>query len=189
MGIQHIDNTRDVAGTATVIYNDVSGSCTNDCHVVVDNSGDWKDAADLGCTNCHSSGNIGTLPATGLHTSSYAATVEAHDDSFTGGGTCVICHTDPPTGVDHIDGTLDDPSTATFGFATAGSLIAINNVSDAVATNDSCTALCHADGGDWARLWSTDADSLGTTPGDAFTGDRIFTTGCYCTRFPRTRAC
>ncbi|MHC4815764.1 MAG: CxxxxCH/CxxCH domain c-type cytochrome, partial [Planctomycetota bacterium] len=107
----HLDTNLDMGGTSSVVYSQTDDNCTNDCHLAGDTD-EWTSGS-LNCTDCHLSGGYvasGYLPASGVHTSSYAATVEAHDDSFDGASaSCTSCHNEPPTTI-HVDGTFDTPA-------------------------------------------------------------------------------
>jgi predicted CxxxxCH...CXXCH cytochrome family protein len=165
----HMDGTVDVGGTATVDYA-ASPQCTNDCHLV-DGTGTWTDANGLACTECHDGTTtyIGPDPVSGLH---IVTTAEAHDVSFPDASpsyTCSDasgCHAGPdPSGTDHIDGVLEDAATVTYSWSA--------NVGDYDDTNflpdTGCQASCHADGGDWWRVWTGVVDDKPDTfnPGDA----------------------
>jgi cytochrome c5 len=64
-----------------------------------------------------------------------------------------------------VDGTFDTPAGASWQWTTANSL-SVNLGSAADSTDDTCTATCHADGGNWQRKWNRAADSMRSTVGD-----------------------
>ena len=125
---------------------------------------------------CHTPGGFAgdiANPTSGLHNLTLAGTI-AHDDAFDDGTPpptygCTSCHQSSPTD-SHINGTANNPSTATFSWDQATYTWTLNNGNDADNTNDTCTASCHLDQGDWTRLWSTDAeaDHTVTTPGQTY---------------------
>jgi hypothetical protein len=95
-----------------------------------------------GCTMCHTAGGSGIAdPNSGLHNTD---TAMAHNDSFTGGGTCISCHDSLSTGLtngsQHIDnGTETNANMGLFSGYNTGT--------------QHCAASCHIDGGAWDRLW------------------------------------
>jgi predicted CxxxxCH...CXXCH cytochrome family protein len=142
-----------------------TSTCVNTCHD--SGTGDWAVAATLACTDCHQGGTYlgsgSNMPATGLHTAS-ASGVEAHDDSFDGASAgCTDCHNNPPTNL-HVDGTKQAPNAATYSFTSTN--VTVNLASNANTTDDTCTATCHTDNGDWTRKWTRNANSTATAVGD-----------------------
>jgi predicted CxxxxCH...CXXCH cytochrome family protein len=153
------------ADTAT--YDNVADTCSSvNCHngkTTTDNTYGWYDSGTSTCTMCHTTGGAGANPTTGLHT---ATNAQVHDDTL--GGGCTECHNAMPAQSQtstHIDGTfnVDSAVNTDRGISVAGNIAAFNQA--AVGTSDSCAANCHSDGGNWQRLWSTDADSTATTLG------------------------
>ncbi len=149
----------------------VTGGCnTVDCHnnKATGNGAStfgWYDAATNTCTMCHTTGGAGANPTTGLHTNATAG-VQDHDETL--GTGCIECHNAMPAidntaGATHVNGTFAIDSGVNLqgdndrGITVAGNITAFTEA--AVLTEDSCAASCHADGGSWERLWSTDADS------------------------------
>jgi predicted CxxxxCH...CXXCH cytochrome family protein len=174
----------DVADNATHIdglrsYNSLvisaapgDGSCTNSCHLA-DVTGDWSGGPSrMACTDCHASGSgyVGDnggayLYTSGLHAVS-ATNVTPHDDTIPGGAGCESCHTaygsEPGS---HMDGTwlADGPNNE--GGAQPRFVNRSNMTYNELAVNYSTcsgtglpTGNCHSDGGEWSRLWSTEAD-------------------------------
>jgi predicted CxxxxCH...CXXCH cytochrome family protein len=154
----HLSGTVDDVGTSNVAYSTTDDNCTNDCHLA-DDTNEWTSGS-LNCTDCHAATYVGSAPSTGLHDGASLTNVLAHDDSFDAGYGCESCHVGPdPSGVDHIDGALEDPGTATFSWA--GSVSGYDQA-------DGCAAACHDDGGKWSRRWIgvVDASKNGSNPGD-----------------------
>lgn len=123
------------------------------------------------CTNCHVvTGSATADPKTGLHNigvTEAAAGVQKHDSTLPGG--CTACHnsTKPAT---HTDGTFNnDTAVRTDRFLTVKVGMFVDN---ATANRGTCSGTgnlsgCHSDGGNWTRLWSTEANSTATTSGSA----------------------
>jgi len=156
--------------TSLSVYTSSNGTCTNTCHGNTAGA-DWRDANPIpACIDCHQdtpTNYVGPAPSSGLHVQNGTYTdVMGHDDNFgTGPYTCTDCHTGPdPTGTAHINGTTNTPATATFSWNTTSKTINLNTLSS--ATDDTCSAACHTDNNNWVRLWSTDAYSSATTPGN-----------------------
>ncbi|PLX80562.1 MAG: hypothetical protein C0616_08160, partial [Desulfuromonas sp.] len=185
---QDMDGTADdlaPAGSESI------GTCSNiDCHNNQnDPSPGWYAGVDNApCTMCHNpdgdnGGNpVKADPTSGLHFSASAGGLVAdsngallHDDSFTGSGECLSCHTINPTN-NHVDGTVQTPDQTTFNFVISASIdIKLNVLSD--PTDDTCAASgvgCHSDGGNWYRFWSTDA--FDATPFDTSSAGAVTTT-------------
>jgi predicted CxxxxCH...CXXCH cytochrome family protein len=160
-----LDNsvTSPTLGAKVSAYNSVAGTCTNTCHA---GGADFHDSTPAPvCTDCHTSGMIGTIPASGLHATTVAL---AHDVSFGAGGTCDSCHAATPT-TTHIQG-----GAAQTSLQTTYNFNGTNVVSYGSAAG--CAANCHSDAvanlgvGKWYRKWIgvTDAKPLATdSPGAA----------------------
>ncbi|MDZ4185548.1 MAG: CxxxxCH/CxxCH domain-containing protein [Desulfuromonadales bacterium] len=167
-----LDNAGWAAGTN-------SGNCSNvNCHnnMTTPNGFGWYGPNASSCTMCHLAGAVDNLiannihPNSGLHKVVNTSTVQAHNHTLVGppGSTgCTSCHdsVQPST---HIDGVaVADSGSNNDRFLLASSFTYI----DAVTNQASCSstsgliATCHTDGGNWARLWSKDADSTSTTFG------------------------
>jgi len=159
-------------GTADdATYDNVADTCSSvNCHngkTTTNNTYGWYDAGASTCTMCHTAGQLGANPTTGLHTVT-AAGVQVHDASL--GNGCTECHNAMPaqgnqTSNTHIDGSwsADGSSNPDRGITVSGNIAAFTEA--AVGTSDSCAANCHSDNGNWERLWSTDADSTSTSLG------------------------
>ncbi|MDH3997288.1 MAG: CxxxxCH/CxxCH domain-containing protein, partial [Desulfuromonadales bacterium] len=163
------------ANTAGVF---AAGSCSSvDCHNgIATSSPDWYAGASSDCTMCHTAaGHAEEIanPTSGLH---YHATnptgAELHDNDFdSSSGSCTSCHTSSPSD-GHFNGSLDD-ATAVFNFQSSAAIdVKLNVLAD--ATDDTCAASCHSDGGNWYRFWS--ADAFDNTPFDTSSGAAIIAT-------------
>ncbi|TYO97132.1 putative CxxxxCH...CXXCH cytochrome family protein [Geothermobacter ehrlichii] len=161
-------------GTADTDAAYSGGSCSSvDCHngkTTGTGTFGWYDAGTSTCTMCHTPGDPGANPTTGLHVVS-AAGVQAHDDTLGTAG-CTECHNalpaiDNTSASTHINGTfvVDSGVNDDRGITVSGNITAFSQA--AVGTSDSCAASCHSDGGNWQRLWSTSADSTATSLGSA----------------------
>ncbi len=132
----------------------------------------WYDVGTSTCLMCHSrdNSNVNALvdPTSGLHYSASSDGVVAdsngallHDDSFTGGGTCLTCHDASPS-VGHGNGVPEDPAQTTFNFKSDATVdiklynkgVALSSPSEGLYT---CAATCHSDTKNWYRFWSADA--------------------------------
>lgn len=146
----HIDGTVD----NTVTYVPATGSCTNNCHTVTAATyGDWKDAAKLNCTDCHSSTKSldkGWPPATGAHA------VHIANTSYVTGANCTDCHNNNSVTHSAINNVVT---------AAIGTKLTVN------PGNGSCTNSCHlaAQASDWtggsAAITCTDCHTAGTYVG------------------------
>jgi len=142
-----------------VSYDGTNATCVNNCHSV-SGTNDWQPGAAINCMDCHvdiPTDYIGPAPNSGLHAASNAL---AHDDSFAPGNyTCTDCHNDPPSGINHIDGTSQSSTQASYSFSAA-------NIASYTSTIG-CAAACHYDGAKWSRKWIgvVDAAAAGN-PGD-----------------------
>ncbi|MEW6487608.1 MAG: CxxxxCH/CxxCH domain-containing protein [Thermodesulfobacteriota bacterium] len=120
----------------------------------------------IACTACHTPGGTAAAdPATGLHHIT-AAGPQPHGDTLPGGG-CTACH-DASKPATHADGVFDpDNSANTDRFLARTNM----TFTDGAANTSTCSGTglvgCHTDGGAWARLWSTEADSAATAPRSA----------------------
>jgi hypothetical protein len=170
-------NAATTVGGDLSVYTSATLTCTNACHNV-SGTNDWLLAATITCANCHTTGkmgNVGTsfktitggsaMPTTGLHLAS-AAGVQKHDSTLPTNG-CTECHV-TPAGT-HLNGTfVADSGTNTDRFITRTNLTwtdAAANSGTCLGTGLTAAAGCHTDNGDWARLWSTQADSTATAAG------------------------
>lgn len=123
----------------------------------------------IACTACHTVGGGNTAteanPVSGLHNMT-AAGVQKHDNSISI-NLCDECHTKASIS-GHWDGVAS--ATADYNSAAVGISFASGSYTDAggtAASRGTCTSTCHSDGGNWQRQWSTAADSIVTTAGDA----------------------
>jgi predicted CxxxxCH...CXXCH cytochrome family protein len=125
----------------------------------------WNTTA-ISCTACHTPGGSAPAdPVTGLHRIT-AAGPRAHDHTLPGGG-CTACHNaaKPAT---HADGTFVADSTAnTDRFLARSGMTYSDGAANAATCAGGGLVGCHTDGGAWARLWSTEADSAATAPRSA----------------------
>ncbi len=151
---------------------DGSGNCTSiACHnnkATGSGTYGWLDAGTMACVMCHTAGGNNSLteanPVSGLHVLT-AANTFAHDDNFDDGGStfgCEDCHIKANIS-DHLDGIAKnaDYTGAEVGLDTA-TMYNDNGTTD--ASRGTCQGTdslsgCHSDGGNWARLWSTDANT------------------------------
>ena len=138
-----------------------SGSCSAlDCHNgIAVASPDWYAGSVANCLMCHSEDNTNSErlidPTSGLHFSAAPNGAVLHDGNFSGSGDCLSCHQATPSDK-HFNNIADTPDTATYSFqATAGLDIKLDTLND--ATDDTCAADCHSDGGAWYRAWSAEA--------------------------------
>jgi predicted CxxxxCH...CXXCH cytochrome family protein len=152
--------------TSRTINNKITGGtlpqCTNTCHVV-DATGTWTDANVLDCIECHTSGKIGTAPASGLHVGPLTISANEHDISFkitrnevSPSGTCTTCH----PGINLLTNT---PAAHAAGGAPVAAQAAVaanlnySNGSPSTCAPSATLATCHDDGGDWSRKWNITA--------------------------------
>lgn len=163
----HIDGTRN---TGVSITSFTSPTCVNACHTV-DATGNWGDANELDCIECHTSGKTagGTYPTSGLHTGTLTVSANTHDNSFkvtkaegSPTGTCLTCHPGinlagglPAT---HINGGATVAADATLP-ATVGYL---GGATPTCGPNGALVN-CHDDKGVWKRKWSTTATASNGT--------------------------
>lgn len=148
-------------GTAGA-YTMVADTCSNvDCHngknVLAANN--WYAGSSSNCLMCHTEDSTNLEaeidPASGLHYNSSAGGVLLHDGSFSSSGDCTSCHTTTPSD-GHFNAVANTPDSATYNFQSSASIdIKLNTLND--ATDGTCAADCHSDGGTWYRLWSQDA--------------------------------
>ncbi|MDZ4236236.1 MAG: hypothetical protein U1C73_21345, partial [Dietzia sp.] len=168
-----LDSTLDYARTVTFPNTDCNS--VNGCHN--SDPGEWA-ANNLGadaCVDCHRAvptkvigAATGVTPTSGLHAMT-ALNVTNHDETLTdanatNGVGCTECHAelavDPAT---HKNGTAqaDAASNTESRFITRLNL----TFSDLAPNAATCSgtglpaAGCHSDGGNWSRLWSTDANT------------------------------
>ncbi len=126
------------------------------------------------CTNCHDvTGSATADPKSGLHNMTQA-NVQKHDSNITGG--CTACHNTAKSPT-HTDGNwqADQASNTESRFLNRSGLVysdaggpnmgsCWDNGASGVGSLDS-NVTCHRDNGVWKRLWTSEADSTATTPG------------------------
>ena len=132
----------------------------------------WRDTGTMVCTMCHTPGGNGGAeiadPTSGLHFGTMVESNTTHDDTLDAAG-CVRCHTANPSATHRTNGTAETPTVfdGTIGYSSGPPV--------------TCANSCHADGGAWARRWSTTAKNADTTRCDnchgTFTSANGFVTG------------
>jgi predicted CxxxxCH...CXXCH cytochrome family protein len=153
-----------------------SDTCANvDCHNSQTTTATYSWYATPGvdnnadCVMCHTVGAVGANPTTGLHNITNTGTVQQHNDNLATNG-CEECHAKPAvtSTSTHVDGTW----VAESGVNNDRFLATDVNFTEGVVNQTTCTpngslGACHSDGGAWARLWSTAADSTDEVVGSA----------------------
>jgi predicted CxxxxCH...CXXCH cytochrome family protein len=150
--------------TVTIIANGGATpnvTCTNTCHDGA--TAEFDGAPGIGCTDCHAGTYVGGgayQHASGLHAAT-AANVTKHDGTLAGG--CEACHTaygsEPAT---HMDGTWEaDGASQSQGRFVSRTGMTYNEqaVNGSTCAGTGGLSACHSDGGNWARLWSTEANA------------------------------
>lgn len=146
------------------------GNCSNiDCHnnqATGTGTYGWYDAASGSCVMCHSGGGANSAttanPSSGLHNLTAANTI-SHDGAFGAGNVfnCESCHVKANIAA-HLDGAA---KSGNYTGVEVGINVATmyTDVGGIAANRGSCIgtasmAGCHSDGGNWQRLWTTEAD-------------------------------
>jgi predicted CxxxxCH...CXXCH cytochrome family protein len=147
--------------------NQCSGGIGLGCHAT--GTPDW-DVEITNCTDCHTDHTAGLNPTSGLHDASGAAQgVTYHDENLSPAG-CENCHVESLI-ADHQNGTLNTSNSGgALGIDNswqAGDTVAYTDAGGTGATRGTCQSDCHSDAGNWARQWSTNADSAVNTIGSA----------------------
>jgi predicted CxxxxCH...CXXCH cytochrome family protein len=181
----HVDNTTSHSDVtdSTIEMSGSLGWGSNTCSSTPDGCHNgsttptWG-AGSISCTDCHTPGGANTgnqaNPVSGLHNMS-ATGVTIHDNTLNGTATdCLPCHVEANIS-GHQDGSNGgDPPNYT-GSAVGIASTLYTDAGGTGVTRGSCLSTtdlsgCHSDGGNWRRLWSTDADvdiSANPNPGQA----------------------
>ncbi|PLX96036.1 MAG: hypothetical protein C0621_02520, partial [Desulfuromonas sp.] len=142
----------------SVTYVSGSQTCTITCHVA-NTSGDWTPGGSLACVDCHVSGRVadtaGALPATGLHAITPTISSTTHDETLLAGN-CTNCHTTTPS-TNHIDGTYTNSWNAVAPSVNFAADVTFADAATPTCAPTGTLSSCHADAGNWTRLWSTTA--------------------------------